>query len=80
MRNAFTLESLRTFGLWAAFIALALRVRNYRHRRSVLEVRRRVWQDQMLEYDAEKETKPPGFESAHLVIVTSTAWFYSSAR
>jgi osmotically-inducible protein OsmY len=32
----------------------------------------KVWQDQMLEYDAEKEIKAsdPGFESAHLVIVS----------
>jgi osmotically-inducible protein OsmY len=32
----------------------------------------KVWQDQMLEYDAEKEIKAsdPGFDSAHLVIVS----------
>jgi osmotically-inducible protein OsmY len=32
----------------------------------------KVWQDQMLEYDAEKEIKAsdPGFESAHLVVVS----------
>ncbi len=32
----------------------------------------KVWKDQMLEYDAEKEIKAsdPGFESAHLVIVS----------
>jgi osmotically-inducible protein OsmY len=60
-------------GLWAIFIALALSgcattgIEDPGSRSPP-----KVWQDQMLEYDAAKEIKAsdPGFESAHIVIVS----------
>ena len=60
-------------GLWATFLALALSgcattgIEDPGSRSPP-----KVWQDQMLEYDAEKEIKAsdPRFESAHLIVVS----------
>jgi osmotically-inducible protein OsmY len=72
-KRIYPLNQLIRSGLWAICIALALSgcattgIEDPGSRSPP-----KVWQDQMLEYDAAKEIKAsdPGFESAHIVIVS----------